>query len=342
MDSKYIHDEKEWEKALANFQDVSFLQSWAWGEFQNEIGNKAERVIINEDNVVIAAVQYSIIKTRFFSYLDCQRGPLVSSLQSTSSILQLLKEKANECKLDFLVLEPGFDFNQYSDETKRQGFVHRSNTSQPLHTLVLSLTPDENKLFSSIRKTTRSIIKNASSSVNIKIDKSLSHWNEFADLLSETAQRQKIVQHPASYLKRQFIRFAKNDGAKLYIAEMENKVVAGAIILYYRNRATYFHAASNVEARKTGAAHLLLWKAIADAKQRGSREFDFWGVAPENEPNHPWTGITVFKKGFGGDMVDYPGSLVYVNNKLKYSIFILIGYLRTIPFLKTVRRILLR
>jgi lipid II:glycine glycyltransferase (peptidoglycan interpeptide bridge formation enzyme) len=29
--------------------------------------------------------------------------------------------------------------------------------------------------------------------------------------------------------------------------------------------------------------------------------YNFWGVAPENKPTHPWQGLTTFKLGFGGE-----------------------------------------
>ena len=36
------------------------------------------------------------------------------------------------------------------------------------------------------------------------------------------------------------------------------------------------------------------------AKQYGCQTYNFWGIAPVNKPKHPWQGLTLFKKGFGG------------------------------------------
>jgi len=34
-------------------------------------------------------------------------------------------------------------------------------------------------------------------------------------------------------------------------------------------------------------------------------KIQFWGIAPENRPKHPWTGLTLFKTGFGGYKEEY-------------------------------------
>ena len=50
---------------------------------------------------------------------------------------------------------------------------------------------------------------------------------------------------------------------------------------------------------------LMQWEAIKEAKQRGCEEYNFWGIAPNDNKNHPWAGLSLFKKGFGGYRRDY-------------------------------------
>ncbi|MEK7143873.1 MAG: peptidoglycan bridge formation glycyltransferase FemA/FemB family protein, partial [Patescibacteria group bacterium] len=61
---------------------------------------------------------------------------------------------------------------------------------------------------------------------------------------------------------------------------------------------------------------LLQWEAIKEAKNRGCRFYNFWGIAPENNPKHPWAGLTLFKKGFGGFSEEYIPAHDFV---IKYS-----------------------
>ena len=47
---------------------------------------------------------------------------------------------------------------------------------------------------------------------------------------------------------------------------------------------------------------------MADARDKGLKHVDLWGVAPADQPDHKWAGFTSFKKSFGGHEVAYPGT----------------------------------
>ena len=76
-------------------------------------------------------------------------------------------------------------------------------------------------------------------------------------------------------------------------------MLASAIIMYYGHQGAYHHGASIPT--KIPASYLLQWEAIKEAKQRGKKFYNFWGIAPDDAPaSHPFKGITLFKTGFGG------------------------------------------
>jgi len=76
----------------------------------------------------------------------------------------------------------------------------------------------------------------------------------------------------------------------------------------YAGVRTYAHGGSAAQDKNVMAPYLLHWKLIEDAKEKGLKWYDFWGIAPNDDPNHPWAGITRFKKGFGGEGVHYAGT----------------------------------
>jgi lipid II:glycine glycyltransferase (peptidoglycan interpeptide bridge formation enzyme) len=51
--------------------------------------------------------------------------------------------------------------------------------------------------------------------------------------------------------------------------------------------------------------YLLQWEAIKEAKKRNMQTYNFWGISPNENPNHRFSGVTKFKIGFGGSRVDY-------------------------------------
>ncbi|MDZ7587561.1 MAG: peptidoglycan bridge formation glycyltransferase FemA/FemB family protein, partial [Patescibacteria group bacterium] len=52
-------------------------------------------------------------------------------------------------------------------------------------------------------------------------------------------------------------------------------------------------------------SYALQWAAILAAKQKGMDRYNFWGIAPTDNLRHRFSGVTLFKKGFGGQRIDY-------------------------------------
>jgi lipid II:glycine glycyltransferase (peptidoglycan interpeptide bridge formation enzyme) len=97
--------------------------------------------------------------------------------------------------------------------------------------------------------------------------------------------------------------------ARLYLGRHEGRVVVASIVLDFAGTRYYLHSAADQEVnRRIGAAVPLLWHMILEAKAAGSRRFDFWGVAPSDDPAHPWAGISALKRAFGGELLTYPGT----------------------------------
>lgn len=314
-------------------EEINFLQSHEWGQFQDSLGNKVFNIVSEK-----CFAQYYFVGSRFAKYLYCPRGPLASSQNEYSDLLEKMIEDAKEMKVDFILIEPSTE--EIVSLLQKKGFIKQSKSTQPEHTSIVSLLPDAQALHSQLRKTTRQMIRKATESkVEITSYDDLSRWQDFVNLLTETAQRQKFTPHTLSYMKRQFEVFAGK--AKLYLAEADGKVLAGAVILSYGKTSTYLHAGGNSLGRELGAAQLLVWTAIGDAKEKGDTEFDLWGIAPDEVENHPWRGITIFKKGFGGETVTYPGSFLLPLRKGRYNFYRLINFLRAAPPLRTAQRVLL-
>jgi lipid II:glycine glycyltransferase (peptidoglycan interpeptide bridge formation enzyme) len=51
----------------------------------------------------------------------------------------------------------------------------------------------------------------------------------------------------------------------------------------------------------------LQWEAIKAAKTAGCRTYDFYGIPPVEDPDHPMAGLYRFKTGFGGQLRHYAG-----------------------------------
>ena len=164
------------------------------------------------------------------------------------------------------------------------------------YTWVLRLDDSEEVLLANMRKTTRYLVRQAEK-LGVKVVAS-QKIADFLELYEQTAERQHFVPHRG--IAAEFTEFVKRGAAELLVATHAGKRIAAAVILYFGQEAIYHHGASI--ASKIPASYLLQWYAIKEAKKRGLTWYNFWGIAPEDKPNHPWQGITLFKKGFGGEL----------------------------------------
>jgi lipid II:glycine glycyltransferase (peptidoglycan interpeptide bridge formation enzyme) len=193
----------------------------------------------------------------------------------------------------------------------------------------------EDELLAQMRKTTRYEIRKAQKlGVTIETSKDENDVKQFYDYQLETAQRQKFVPFSYKFLLEQFKVFFAADKALLYTAKFEGKILAQAFIIFYGSEAVYHYGVGTEEGRKYPGAYLIQWEAIKEAKKRGQNYYNFWGVASEEEKQHRFYTISIFKRGFGGKDTHYLHAQDLVINKPKYLLNFAVEKLR-----KIVRRV---
>ena len=77
-------------------------------------------------------------------------------------------------------------------------------------------------------------------------------------------------------------------------------------------RLWYLYGGSSQEhGAAAGAGVLLHWEIIKWAKTKGFAEYDLQGVPDEVNPDDPLHGVYVFKRGWGGKLVQLVGEYDY-------------------------------
>lgn len=211
----------------------------------------------------------------------------------------------------------------YADKLKlKKNFVD----IQPPDTSIIDLTLTEDEILSNMHSKWRYNIrlsekkgvvihKYTRNDVNLskKIDR-------FYELTKETNTRDGNSSHAKSYYLDLISRSAKNlesNNAEdkesplitLYIAEHEGEEIASIMTLFSKDEAIYLYGASSNHKRNLMPNHLLQWTAIKDAKNYGSKCYDFYGMSPEGkDEKHPMHGLYMFKSNFGGQNIHRTGS----------------------------------
>lgn len=278
----------------------SFLQSYEYGQMQARLGNEPLYILLSEDDKIVRSYLAILFKAKRGRYLFLPYA--IIDQQKIKVLLPFLKELAREIKIDFIRVSPLIDDTYENKKT----FEEMGFRNAPVHMMhpellwLLDLSKDEKTLLEEMRKNTRYSLKQASK-MDIKISSGVTDLilDKFYKIHQETSRRQGFVPYSLEYLKAQIEVFGDQDQVRVYLAEYEDKVISGAIIMFYGNEAVYHHGASLSEYNKIPASYLIQWEAIKEARKRGMKYYNFWGVV-ENAPKHPWAGLSFFKKGFGG------------------------------------------
>jgi lipid II:glycine glycyltransferase (peptidoglycan interpeptide bridge formation enzyme) len=311
MEIKEVLEEKPWEEFLTRQPHTSFLQSWAWGEFQDKLGFSHHRFGTYQGGALDGVCQALIGRRKLGSFVYVPRGPILKSFERgrAQETLKYLRNFAAGEKVDYLRVEPHWEASPDLEELFREEGYRRAQvvTSQAGGvSLLLDLSLSEEELLTQMRKTTRYLVKNAAG-LGIEIHRSADprQLEEFHRLMRVTHRRQSFVPQSRNYLQTQFETLAPRGMSELVLAKYQGDILSAAVVFSYGDTVTYVHGASIRSSVPT--SYFLLWEIIKEAKKDGYRYFDFWGISPNDNPRHPWYGYSLFKKGFGGYRVDYAG-----------------------------------
>lgn len=289
------------------------LQSSQWANFQSSIGRQPF-FAITDDWFWIA---YNRQATGLH-YLLAIYSPTIN--EDAGTAIESIKLKAQDLKCDFVRVEPRGNISH--EQMLSLGAVKTTDV-EPSTTLVLDLTKSIEDLRHDLRSTHRNRINTAEKrGIKVKKTTNLSTTSEFLRLMHQTAQHSHIKNHPDWYFEKMAKSMIDDGSACFYVATVEN-VPASISLVYDWGDTRYYAYAGNDQVlnRQYDAGVSNLWQMIIDAKNEGKKRFDFWGIAPPNQPNHPWAGISAFKLGFGGEVVQNIGTYDFVLNKTKYAMY---------------------
>lgn len=295
-----IDNKTVWEGFLENSKEKTFLHSWDWGQFGQMLGETIWRWGIYEGEELYGVVLVIKVKARRGNFLFIPHGPVIgnSKFEILQELVSELKNLAKQERCSFIRISPIIEDN----EGHRKFFNQLGFRPAPIHmhaelTWVLDISGSEDDILMRMRKTTRNLVRRGERE-GVQVSKGA--LAEFYDLYQETVKRQQFVPFAMSFLQKELDAFnaTNNRAAEIFLAKYDDKVLAGALVIFYDDTAYYHHGASTHS--ELPAAYTLQWEIIKEAKKRGMSHYNFWGVVPESDTQHPWWGLSLFKRGFGG------------------------------------------
>lgn len=316
--------EESWSKILKQYPEANFLQSPLWAEANRQMGHKLVVRTFDDRALFLGLVK----DARRGRYLEIPGGPLLD-WHDKAMVDQVFTEIVKEAKQEKCVFVRFRPQLLKTPENEKLIKILQSSFDlrlAPMHlhaqnTVVLDLTKSEEDLLMAMRRQTRYEVRRSEKlGLKVEEDSSEKMFKEFHAVQSETAKRQNFIPPSLKELLAERAAFSP-DHLKLYrVVTDKNEPVAYGLILIYGEEAEYFEAASTDLNRKLPGAYALLWQAIKDLKKENIKRFNLWGIAPPNVEHHRYSGVTTFKTGFGGDIIEFIPAQDIVINKLKYKL----------------------
>ena len=325
--------DENWQEVVASFPEANFLQSPAYAEMNEKLGFK----VISEDFDGKGWALMIVRTAKRGRYLEIPCGPLIDwgKKAVAEKVLAKIKEVAEREKCVFVRMRP--QLKSTPDNLALLAKLGLKKSPMHLaaeHTVMIDLSKTEDELLAEMRRQTRYEVRRAAKlGIEVTRENTEEVFREFHAVQAETATRQHFIPPNLQTLLAERGAFGEN--IDIYVARLgtdegvkqaQSKVpknrdgapIAYGLIIKDGREGDYYEAASTELNRKLPGAYALLWQVVRDLKAEGYERFNLWGIAPAGQPNHRYAGVTTFKTGFGGEIVEYVPAHDLVLKKTRY------------------------
>jgi lipid II:glycine glycyltransferase (peptidoglycan interpeptide bridge formation enzyme) len=329
MNIREITSKKDWDSVFNESGSVSFLQTWEWGEVKKQMGQEILRLGLIKNNRLQAIALVEKMNSKRGKFLFVPHGPIIRIKDEGLKIKDIIKEALNYLiqlakkeGFSFIRVAPGLENTEKNKKIfKDFGFKDAPIYIHSENFWVLPLEKNEDELLAGMRKTTRYLIRKAvRDGVTIEQRTDAKAVDDFCEIYQETVKREHFSPYSKEYIQKEFEAFHKTGNALFLFGKHEGNILAAALVLFTKNAGCY-HQGASIHT-KIPVPYLLQWEAIREAKKRGCRFYNFWGILIKGRTPRDWDGLTTFKTGFGGYEHQYLPTQDYVISPQYYLTYV--------------------
>ncbi len=300
----------QWDEFVTAYPEANFLQSWDFYEFYLSRGNQiVRRIAVAEDGKILAAYAGVVEAAKRGRYLAIAGGPILDwqDHKLVAAIFADMQQAGEQHQCVFVRVRPQLERSEQSLKLMRDlGLKPAPMYLSVEFAGILNLEKSEEELLAGMRQRLRRALRKAEKN-GLTIEKSTNPQDihEFYRIELQTAGRHQFIAFSEDFLEKQFAAFAKHGEAVLYTAKYQGETLAQNFMIFYGNEASYHYGVSSELGTKYSGAPLLHLEAMRDARKRGIKRYNFWGIVDENDTKHRFYGVSCFKRGFGVEELKY-------------------------------------
>lgn len=323
---KYIEatNRKEWDKFIKSHEESNFLQSWDFYNFHISRGKQVVRKILIKDDEIIGAYAGVIETAKRGIYMAIAGGPIIDwqNKAAVKTTIADIEKEGEKHGCTFVRIRPQLqqteiNLKKFSDLGLKKAPMYLSVE----YAGILDLNKSEEEILANASQGFRRKLRKAEKNdIKVETSNSTDIVKTFYELEVKHAKRQGFVAFPEDYLEKQFEAFSKNNEVLMYTATKDGEVLAQNFMIFYGNEASYHYGVSSDLGTKYSAAPLLHMEAMKEARRRGIKRYNLWGIVGRNETKHRFYGVSEFKRSFGCEEFKYMPAHDLIINPVKYQI----------------------
>lgn len=313
----------EWDKFITSFEDTNFLQSWDFYEFHISRGKQVVRRLLKDKDGKIVAAYAGVVETaKRGTYMAIAGGPILDwkNKSVVKTVFKDIEEQGKKHRCVFVRVRPQLELSDKSLKLMNElGLKKAPMYLSVEYAGILNLEKSEEEILAAASQGFRRKLRKAEKEgVTVEASTDPAIVKTFYNLEVEHAKRQGFVAFSEDFLTKQFAAFAKNNEVIMYTAKKDGEILAENFMIFYGNEASYHYGVSSPLGTKYSAAPLLHMEAMREARKRGIKRYNLWGIVGLDETKHRFYGVSEFKRSFGCEEFKYTPAHDLILNKFKY------------------------
>jgi peptidoglycan pentaglycine glycine transferase (the first glycine) len=306
-----------WDEFLSALPEAHIEQTVAWGELKRTYGWNPLWIWVRRGSRLLGG---AMLLTRrlghFMSVGYVERGPVWdrAELYSAELVNRAVCDTASSLGATYLVIVPPYSADASMPLFQSLEFRPKPELLPPTGvgraTLLIDLSESIEKLFAGLSMTKRQNIRKAlRKGGRVRIGDGVDA-DTVRDLMWAGCQRRNVKPSPPQldFFDNLWRLMNPFGGVKFFLAEIDGKPVASAVVLVYHGRMQLYRVGWTGTHAEWHPNDLLHWEMLRWGHENGCHTFDFMHIKPQHarallngeKVKDSFSGITEFKTGFGG------------------------------------------